>query len=172
MPMRSQLIQKQLTIGAVGDGLKDVRNQTDHELTGEIEGKLKGLQPTLGVGASTKQTTSQVVSGKSHQPEYLIHINLCGDALHPAWTLKSTAIENPILGTLIEETFGQVVDFLESTEISVELRVPENGLWIDVKGDNSRRMKALQQLLTREMEYFLYHNGPIAKQMLASEAQS
>jgi hypothetical protein len=164
MPLSSQLAQKQLTITPVGDILKDVRENTDREMSGSLEIGSEGVKPKISAGTSASQRDSQTVSGKVHRPEYLLHVNLCGDGKYPAWQFRSVKEADPIVGILKEETFGKVVDFSEPPAIVVELKTSIQELQITLRGDRPRRLKALERFLAKEIEYLLRSCGPIARQ--------
>jgi hypothetical protein len=169
MPLRFQLTQKQLVIAPVGDVLKDVKENTDREVSGSLEVGSKDFSPKISAGVSASQKESQTVSGKAHRPEYLLHVNLCGDSSHPAWQFRAVKEKDPIVGTLVDETFGKVMDFSNIPEIIVELKARIQDLHISLHGDKPRRLKALERFLSKEIEYVLSSYGPLARQKLGAD---
>jgi hypothetical protein len=120
MPLRFQLAQKQLSIEPVGDVLKDVSHTVDREISGR--GAIEGVIPKPSASLSASQKDARTVTGKAYQPEYLIHINLCGDDQFPAWQFRSVARDDPIEGTLRDTIFGTIVNFAPGLDVVVELK--------------------------------------------------
>jgi hypothetical protein len=166
MPLRYQLAQKQLTISPVGETLKQRKHEVDQELEGKIEAGARGIVPSLTAATRAKQRELTSTTGDIHQPQYLIHVDICGDSTSPAWRISSVAAESALVGVLMDETFGRIVAFSEQTKLLIELSVSSADLKLEIEGDNAKRNKALREFLLHEIKYLLQVYGPLGRQEL------
>ncbi|MFK4727437.1 hypothetical protein ABIE89_008537 [Bradyrhizobium niftali] len=166
MPLETQLIQKLLPLVPIGDGIKDVTSVVDRERTGRVAVGAKGYAPDFNAELGGKLKDTETVAGKAYRPDYVIHVELCGDHEQPAWRIRSAAESAPIVGMIRDETFGRIVGFKEPVTVTVSVKARSEDLRIAISGAPFGRTKALKQLLMREFEEVFRQRGPLAEQQL------